>query len=112
MHINTEISQRLAADVIGAARRATATEADDLMNVRQYSINEALIDPKGAFGSPENVICDPRLDRRAKLEILRKWRHEAQALAAAEYEGMEGGEPAMLHRVERAIDHLKRNDGD
>lgn len=81
------------------------------MNVRQYRISEALIDPKGAFGSPENVVCDPRLDRRAKLEILRKWRHDAQALAAAEYEGMEGGEPAMLRRVQRALDRLKENNG-
>ena len=82
------------------------------MNVRQYRINEALIDPEGVFGSPENVVSDPRLDRRAKLAILRRWCDDAQALAAAERQGMGGGDPAMLRRVQRAIDDLRKNDGD
>ena len=81
-----------------------------LMNWRNYSIDKALVDPKSVFGSPDNVVSDPRLDRRAKLEILQRWRQEAYALSIAEYEGMEGEEPSMLSRVQRAIDRIVRTD--
>lgn len=77
------------------------------MSSRKYSINQALIDPKRVFGSPERVVSDPRLDRRTKLDILDKWRHDAHELSTAEHEGMTGGEPSMLRRVQQAIEHLK-----
>lgn len=79
------------------------------MRFRHYSMNEALADPGRIFGSPQNVLSDPRLDRGAKLEILRKWRHDAKALSVAEYEGMEGDGPSLLRRVQQAIDHLAGN---
>jgi hypothetical protein len=71
-----------------------------------FSLHKALMDPKSVFESPENVLADPRLDRRAKLEILKRWEHDARQLAVAEDEAMGGGEPSMLHRVLRAIDVL------
>lgn len=80
------------------------------MNVRHFSIREALIDPKGVFGAPDNVVSDPRLDRRAKLEILHKWRDDARSRAAAEREVKEGGEPRMLRKIQKAIDRLGNND--
>lgn len=79
------------------------------MIFRKYSLDEALKDPKRIFGSPEKVLSDPRLDRRTKLDILEKWRHDAYELSTAEHEGMTGGEPAMLGRVLHAIDRLEAN---
>lgn len=79
------------------------------MTRRSYSLNDALSDPRGAFRSPENLVSDPRLDRTAKLKILRKWRDDAYAHTAAEYEGMQGGMTPMLHRVCKAINQLTRD---
>lgn len=79
------------------------------MNSRNYNIEQALVDPKRVFESPENVLSDPRLDRRAKLEILQRWRDDAVALSAAENEGMEGNAPSLLQRVQQAIEHLTNN---
>lgn len=80
------------------------------MNVRGFSIREALINPKGVFGAPDNVVSDPRLDRRTKMEILHRWRDDACSQAAAEPDSGEGGAPRMLHRIESAIDRLGSND--
>ena len=79
------------------------------MSIQSYSINEALTDPKRVFGTPENLVSDPRLDRGAKLEVLRRWLHDASALSTASNEGMDGDEPSMLHRVQQTIDRLTRN---
>lgn len=77
------------------------------MSWQSYSIEDALTDPKRVFGSPDNVVSDPRLDRPTKLNILNKWHEDARALARAEEEGMEGDAPPMLSRVQQAIDRLK-----
>ena len=65
-----------------------------------------LADPKRVFGTPERVVEDARLDRRAKLEILRRWEQDARELLVAEEEAMSGGEPDMLDRVLKAIGFL------
>lgn len=76
------------------------------MNSRQYRIKDALADPQQAFRSPDSVVSDPRLDRAAKIAILRRWRDDAQALSTAENEGMHGDAPTMLHRIQHAIIRL------
>lgn len=80
------------------------------MNWQPYSIKDALTDPKRVFGSPDNVVSDPRLDRSTKLNILSKWREDARALSRAEYEGMTGDKSSMLSRVQQAIERLKPTD--
>lgn len=79
------------------------------MTQRQYNINDALVDPGRIFGTPENVVSDPRLDRSVKLEILRKWHLDAKSLSTAESEGMSGDGPSMLSRVQQAIDRLTQS---
>jgi hypothetical protein len=76
------------------------------MSSKNYTIPEALVDPKRIFGTPELVLSEPRLDREAKLRILRNWEQDAEALLRAENEGMEGDGPALLQRVRRAIASL------
>ncbi|MDX1486342.1 MAG: hypothetical protein R3229_17870 [Alphaproteobacteria bacterium] len=76
------------------------------MNVRNYTMHEALIDPKRVFGTPERVLSEPRLDRDTKLRILKRWRLDEEALSRAQYEGMEGDSEPLLRRVVEAIDRL------
>lgn len=81
------------------------------MSQQRYRFNDAISDPRKIFGSPENLLSDPRLDRSAKLAILRRWRQDAKALSVAENEGMIGGEPSMLHRIQQAIIYLTDGQG-
>ena len=72
------------------------------MNI-SVDYERALIDPQSVFGTPERLLADPRLDPRGKLEILRRWKLDAERLSVAEDEAMTGGEESMLARVQNAI---------
>jgi hypothetical protein len=77
------------------------------MNWRPFSINDALTDPKSVFGSPENVVADPRLDRMSKLEILRRWQARSRLEPAPRDTPCEAA--ALRDRVQWAINHLQRS---
>lgn len=78
------------------------------MKRKSYNMKDALADPARIFGSPLAVVSDPRLDKHAKLEILKKWRQDAEALSRATEEGMSGeSERTMLKSVLDAINRLK-----
>lgn len=76
------------------------------MPVKKSDFEKARRDPKSVYGSPEQVLADPRLDRQGKRQILETWEQDAQLLLKAEDEAMTGGEPNMLRRVELALDRL------
>lgn len=61
------------------------------------------------FEDPREVLAAADLDRAEKREILEAWRLDAARLADSSAEGMAGGEPSMLRRVELALAEL---DGD
>lgn len=48
----------------------------------------ALLDPAGAFATPQEVIKDERLTREQKIEILRRWEYDESERRVAEEEGM------------------------
>lgn len=75
----------------------------------KIDIKQAINNPKTFFGTPQNVLDDPRLDRESKIAILKSWERDARELAVAEEEGMTGGEESMLQRVMRAIDKISSN---
>lgn len=79
------------------------------MTSDKIDMKQALNNPKKAFGSPRNVLDDPRLDRESKYAILKSWERDARELAVAEEEGMVGGEESMLQRVMRALDTVSPN---
>ncbi|HVB82460.1 MAG TPA: hypothetical protein VNE82_21235 [Candidatus Binataceae bacterium] len=66
-------------------------------------LDRFLLDPRSSFGRPEDVIGDPRLGRRQKIEILCRWAYDATELAVAEEEGMNGGEASNLRGVLNAL---------
>ena len=76
------------------------------MNTEKISLEDAMIDPRRVFGTPENVVSNTQIGRSTKIEILCKWRQDEKALSVAENEGMEGGNASLLHRVQKAIDEL------
>ena len=80
---------------------------NDQVGPTPMSFERALSDPAGVFASPEEVLTDTHLTQLEKVEVLRRWAHDADRLAASEYEGMVGGEPARQGRVLEALTALE-----
>lgn len=70
------------------------------------SIEQALLDPASVYSSPASVTGDPALDRKQKIEILRRWEYDARELEVAEEENMGGGPPDMLDEILAALNAL------
>lgn len=77
------------------------------MTTREFDMEKALADPKAVFDTPERLLSRTDLDSETKLQILRRWSQDAESLARAEYEGMEGDGASLLRRVKLAIDELE-----
>jgi hypothetical protein len=63
----------------------------------------ALGDPTSVFSEPEAVLSRQDIPREMKIEILRRWEYDARELSVAENEGMGGGPPSLLRRVQAAL---------
>jgi len=50
--------------------------------------NDALWNPSSVFASPQDVLKQQNLSRSQKVEVLRRWAQEAEALQVAEDENM------------------------
>ena len=74
----------------------------------EFSLERALNDPAGVFGSPDAVVHHPALTREQKVQILNNWQLDASRLEGSEGEGMLGEGAPMLHRVGIALAALKR----
>jgi hypothetical protein len=66
-------------------------------------LEQARRDPGAVFDSPEALRDRTDISRDQKLELLRRWAYDARELAAAEDEGMSGGEPSPLGRIEAIL---------
>jgi hypothetical protein len=55
-----------------------------------------------------NVVEANDIEPAEKLAILKAWEADERALLRAEDEGMGGGEHAHLHKVQAALDYLKK----
>ncbi len=76
------------------------------MNISKSDYDLAKLDPKSTFGTPEEILSDTQLTEDQKVEVLRGWEYDAIEKSVAEEEGMTGGEPSMLQRVQRALETL------
>ncbi|MEF8793715.1 hypothetical protein [Thiohalorhabdus sp.] len=66
-------------------------------------MDQAQRDPGSVFDSPESLGARSDLTAETKRELLRRWAYDARELAAAEDEGMNGGEPSLLGRIEAVL---------
>lgn len=76
--------------------------------MKRIDVEKALVDPASEFDRPEAVLAAPGIGRREKLEILKRWRLDAELLSVADGEGMSGKDPAsLLRRVDQALHSLE-----
>jgi hypothetical protein len=64
------------------------------------------INPRSAYPSPE-YLAQSDLSHAQKLRLLERWKADEEALMRATGEGMGGGQPTMIARVERALESLR-----
>tara|TARA_R110002167_G_scaffold160884_1_gene357037 strand:+ start:333 stop:611 length:279 start_codon:yes stop_codon:yes gene_type:complete len=67
---------------------------------------KTLLDPGAVYDTPQTIVDDASLTRDQKIELLHRWRYDANELAVAEEEGMIGGEPNLLRQVVLALEAL------
>lgn len=77
----------------------------------QERVEEAIADPTKKYGSPMEVVNDPRLDTDQKRCILESWKKDAELLSTASAENMTGGESAHVQDVSLALDQLEKLSG-
>lgn len=70
--------------------------------VRGKDIQRAKLVPTDVFDEPADVVRSDTVDAKDKQKILNQWEVDAQALSRANDEGMTGGEPTDLTRVQEA----------
>ncbi len=70
-------------------------------------VTMAMLDPTMVFKEPKDVVASNELTRNQKIEILRRWKYDAQQLEVAEEEaGMAVRRPEMFDRVVQALHML------
>jgi hypothetical protein len=70
-------------------------------------VTKAMLDPTMVFKEPKDVVASNELTRNQKIEILRRWKYDAQQLEVAEDEaGMAVRRPEMFDRVVQALHML------
>lgn len=67
---------------------------------------KALLDPASIFDGPEEVLEQAELSKDQQIEILKRWAYDANEVAVAEEEGMEGDGPLILQRVLETLDKV------
>ena len=70
-------------------------------------VTKAMLDPTMVFKEPKDVVASNELTRNQKIEILHRWKYDAQQLEVAEDEaGMAVRRPEMFDRVVQALHML------
>ena len=59
------------------------------------------------YKTPTEVLTDDSLSKDQKIEILKQWCEDEEALLRASGEGLEGGERPNLQQVRKALETLQ-----
>ena len=70
--------------------------------VHGKDIQRAKLVPTDVFDKPADVVRSDAVEAKDKQKILNQWEVDAQALSRANDEGMTGGEPTDLAKVQEA----------
>lgn len=68
---------------------------------------QARLDPGSVFASPKDLLENHALSREEKIDLLERWKYDAQEVSNATAEGMAGDNGDLLRRVSLALKKLK-----
>ena len=80
--------------------------------MRAIDLKKARLDPGSVFSSPEDLLENSSLKREDKIDLLMRWKYDAQEVNEATAEGMIGENNDMLRRVSLALEKLKEKHHD
>jgi uncharacterized protein (UPF0128 family) len=70
-------------------------------------IKKAMLDPTAVFENPMQVLHATDLSREQKIEILQRWRYDAELMEVAEQENMtSAGDKDILQSILEALRSL------
>ena len=69
-------------------------------------IEQARLNPSAVFASPSEVLHHQDLSRTQKIEVLRRWAQDAQALQVAEDENMTAPPDQRSSRLDEVMKSL------
>ncbi|MDZ7644496.1 MAG: hypothetical protein U5K76_09960 [Woeseiaceae bacterium] len=72
-------------------------------------IETILKDPAAAFSDPCEVLCQVRLSRDDKAQVLRQWRYDLVQLQVASEENLIGdaGGAALIRKIDECLRQLR-----
>jgi hypothetical protein len=73
------------------------------MATQQIDVKAACVNPSKFFKTPHEVLIEPKLSRKDKIDILHQWEIDARLLAVADEENMGQGESSQLGAVVTAL---------
>jgi hypothetical protein len=75
-------------------------------------LEKARLNPSAIFASPNDVLHHRELSRTQKIEVLRRWAQDAQALQVAEDENMTAPPQQPSSRLDEVVQALHDLDAD
>lgn len=81
------------------------------MPKKPFDIKDALLDPTMFFNSPHQVVNSNELSKQQKIEILLRWKYDAEELEIADDENMPAANNVsdILDEILDALNKLKSN---
>jgi hypothetical protein len=74
------------------------------------NIERAKKTPSELFAAPRGIVEHKHIAKSDKIEILLRWRHDAQQLETAQSENMQSSEDSRLQEVLKALRQLGHDD--
>jgi hypothetical protein len=65
-------------------------------------LKQALVNPAAVFAAPNEVVFNPALSRKQKIDVLRRWEYDARLLQVADEES----EKSMVDASEELLSEI------
>jgi hypothetical protein len=69
-------------------------------------LTQALVNPASVFAKPDEVVFNPALSRKQKIDVLRRWEDEARLLQVANRESKIDESEELLSEILESLHQL------
>ena len=69
-------------------------------------LRQALVNPAAVFAKPKEVVFNPALSRKQKIDVLRRWEHDARMLQVATQESKIDKSEELLSEILESLQQL------
>lgn len=77
---------------------------------QDFDLEQAKLDPGSVFSAPEDILEEPSLNKAQKIDLLKRWKYDAQRVLDSGSEGMAKNlENDLLRRIALALEYLEQD---